>query len=190
MTTNPPSRTLLNRGDAVFTLQLFEILDAGLLDWSDPSWFFEGLDYNPKTGANLQHDRFCKAFNERFRYREIGMLPFKRWKTKLLYKLKFEIFPKYRPIYQEIEQGLNMLAVEDEYEKSRDIQSSYPETLLSGNSDYLSSGEDHEHERITQGNSVDMIANYLEKFQPLDVAMLDELECMFVQLRTSTLNYR
>lgn len=36
----------------------------------------------------------------------------------------------------------------DDYGKSRDIESDYPETLLSGNADYISNGRDEENERL------------------------------------------
>lgn len=41
----------------------------------------------------------------------------------------------------------------DEYYKGRDIESDYPETLLSSNADYISSGNDTENERVTDGTT-------------------------------------
>lgn len=182
-------RSLLTKGDAVFTLQLFELQDAGIVDWNDQSWFWEGCDYDSESKTNNQHDRICKMFDLKYRYREISLVPFKRWKTALLYKIQYELVPKYKPLYEELSSGIKPLAVSDEYEKRRDIESGYPETMLSGNSVYLTSGQDHEHEKIINGDTIDQMSKFEQQAKSIDQMFIDELEIMFIPLMTSTINY-
>lgn len=178
----------INKDDAVFTIELYTLINSGLLDWSSDEWFWRGVDYDEQTAENKQHDRICKMFNEKYRYREIGVLPFKRWKTRLLYRIQYELVPKYKPLYDELKDGMNPLAIMDEYEKRRDIESGYPETLLSGNADYLTSGLDHEHEKIINGDTVEQMTKYATMAKSIDQMFIDELDSMFIQLYTSTLN--
>lgn len=49
--------------------------------------------------------------------------------------------------------GSNETRHGDDYYKGRDIDSNYPETLLSGNADYISNGKDSENERVTDGTT-------------------------------------
>ena len=46
--------------------------------------------------------------------------------------------PKYKLLYERVDEGLNPLQESRDREKSRDIFSDFPETMLSGNSDYAS----------------------------------------------------
>ena len=116
------------------------------------------------------------------------MLPFKQWANYLHRKLVYELMPKYKPLYARISEGMNPLQDGDEYYKNRTIESAYPETLLSGNADYITDGRDEEFERIKEGNITDMIVNYAERYKSVDELMLNDLEVMFTSMYTVNVN--
>ena len=96
--------------------------------------------------------------------------------------------PKYKPLYAEMENDIVPLASENEYMKRRRIESDYPETLLSENADYISTGDDEEYQRIKLGNAADAMESYRDRFHAVDESLCDELECMFVSMYTSYVN--
>lgn len=125
----------------------------------------------------------------------------------------------------------------DEWGKSRDVGSEFPQTLLSGNSDYASDGEDREYEDLgkqtvttdgttkghedgtTKGHEQGTVdgttsqqtrdtqdlayqyedfreGDYLQKYDDImnkwrdvDLAILNELDCLFSHLLTVNFNY-
>lgn len=168
---------------SVFTIQLGELVEMGLFDWNSEllNWFDAAFDYE-------QYERVCRYFIERFEFREISLEPFYEWARRLHYKLVYELMPKYKPLYEALDGGINPLADYDEYYKEREITSAYPETMLSGNSDYASDGKDVENERIRLGNIAEREQQYMEGFKAVDSALLDELECMFVCMYSSNVN--
>ena len=168
---------------AVYTIQLGELIESGVFDWNMPI-----LDWSESAYSFEQYTRVCSYFMERFEFREISLIPFYEWAKRLRYKLVYELMPKYRPLYASFESGINPLADYDEYYKEREITSAYPETMLSGNSDYASDGKDIENERIRLGNVTEREQQYMEGFRAIDSAMLDELECMFTCMYTSNVN--
>jgi hypothetical protein len=60
--------------------------------------------------------------------------------------------------------------------------------LLSGNSDYISSGEDREMERIKIDNAAEALEAYRNGFRSVDAALGDELEVLFISMYTSYAN--
>lgn len=168
---------------AVYTIQLGELIQSGAFDWSRSE-----LDWKDAAYTEEQYNRFCSYFVERFRFREISIIPALEWFYALRRMLVFELMPKYRPLYKAIDDGINPLATEDEYYKNRHITSNYPETLLSGNSDYITTGDDEEYERMKYNTVADGLENYVSKFMSTDKAMADELEVLFVSMYTSYVN--
>ena len=168
---------------AVYTIQLGELIEGGLFGFDH-----EIVDWSEAAYSQEQYDRVCAYFIERFRYREISMLPYKEWAQMLRRKLVYELMPKYRPLYERVAEGVSPFAEKDEYHKGRSIESSYPETLLSENADYITDGRDDEHETITEGNAADMLANFAEKWRGVDELLLDELESMFICMYTANVN--
>ena len=169
--------------NAVYTVQLGELIDKGLFDWTNPV-----LDWSKYAFSEEQYNRVCEYFNERFYYREISIEPFGEWAKYLHFKLCFELAPKYNPLYENAKNGLNPLADSNEYYKNRTIQSAYPETLLSENSDYITDGKDEEFQRIKEGNYAELSAKYYAEFRAIDAAMLDELESLFISMYTLNVN--
>lgn len=175
--------TYQKEGHSVYGIQLFELMESGVFDWSRPE-----LDWSEAAYDEEQYKRFCAYFVARFRFREIGIIPPLEWMNALHYKLVYELMPKYKPLYSAIADGINPLAGEDEYFKRRNISSAYPETMLSGNSDYASDGVDEEYERIKIYNVGDAVNGFLRKYQSTDKLMADELEVLFIGAYTSYTN--
>lgn len=169
--------------NAVYTIQLGELIESGVFDWSKDilNWREAALD-------DAQYERVCRYFVERFYYREISVEPFLQWANYLKRKLVFELMPKYKPLYERISEGVNPLANGNEYYKNRTIQSAYPETLLSENADYITDGRDEEFQRIKEGNLADSLENFALKYKGVDQLILDELETMFISLYTANVN--
>ena len=172
-----------NEWHAVYTIQLGELIESGVFDWSKPE-----IDWKASAYDNEQYERLCNYFNERFYWREISTLPIKEWFMHLHRKLVFELIPKYKPMYEAIKDGINPLAKSDEYFKERHINSQYPETLLSENADYISDGHDVENERIVINTIGDGIQDYVTKYKYVDELVCDELESIFICMYTSNVN--
>lgn len=168
---------------SVFTIQLSQLIETGIFDWES-----ENLDWSSAAYDDAQYMRVCNGFVSRFMWREISMIPPGIWMQRVRHKLVYEIMPKYRPLYEALEEGVNVLADSDEYYKSRKIESDYPETLLSGNADYVSHGQDLEDERVKIGNIPDNMDKFVEKYKSVDELVLDDLECMFISLYTANVN--
>lgn len=167
---------------AVYTVELCELMQSGVFNWKRPE-----LDWSEAAYDTEQYERFCKYFESRFMFREISMLPPLQWFTALKRMLVYELMPKYKPLYAQVENGISPLG-ENEYYKERHVSSSYPETLLSGNSDYISSGEDREFERIKVDNAAEALEAYRNRFRSVDAALGDELEVLFISMYTSFVN--
>lgn len=168
---------------SVYTVQLGELIQCGVFDWSRPELYWEFAAYD-----KAQYERVCEYFIQRFLYREISIEPFLEWATMLKRKLVYELMPKYKPLYERISEGINPFAESDEYYKNRTIGSAYPETLLSENADYITDGKDVEYEKLIEGNTVDSMLNFAQIYKGVDELMLDELESMFISLYTANVN--
>lgn len=145
----------------------------------DESWRFDAYD-------DAQYERLCAKFLNRFYDREVSITVPNRWKRAYLRKLN-EIMPKYKLLYARVEQGLNPLQESRDREKSRDIFSDFPETMLSGNSDYASTGNDREADTMHEGSSTDKAVQFAREYDDVDVMILDELERhLFTSILTPT----
>lgn len=207
------------RWTAVYTVQLGELIEKGVFDWSLPLLDWSDAAYTPE-----QYTRVCMYFQERFMFREIGIEPFYEWANMLHRRLVYELMPKYRRMYAFLDDKFDFAqdrsktytetgtldsatsANRDDYLKRRAIGSDYPETLLSGNSDYASNGQDEESEGITEdtgkrndnstkdyteverGNLLDSYLKYEQEFRAIDESLLDELEPMFIGLYTASID--
>ena len=167
---------------AVQTIQLGDLILDEIFTW-------ERVDWKDSAYSEEQYKRICKAFEQRFWQREISITPVGAWLMRLEYKLNYEICPKYNPLYAQLEE-YNPLQNGGEYKKERKIDSQFPETLLSNNQDYASSGYDYEHELSKMdGSLTDNAMNYALNFRSVDAMILDELEkLMCSNLYTSNVN--
>lgn len=172
-----------NVWNAVYTVQLGELIDKGIFDWS-----LDILDWSSAAYSAEQYNRVCAYFIERFKFREISIEPFYEWGTMLHRKLVYELMPKYKNLYQYLDESFDPAQVSDKYHKRRIIGSDYPETLLSGNADYISNGQDEESEDIQRGNLLESYNKYVEDYQAIDTQLLNELESMFIGLYTASID--
>lgn len=172
-----------NEWNAIYTIQLGELIETGVFDWS-----MDCLDWSGSAYSLEQFQELCKYFEQRFYFREISIEPFYEWAFTLKRKLTCELMPKYKYLYDRVSQGVNPLQDSAEYEKRRIIGSEYPETLLSGNSDYISTGTDSEYDRINEGNLTEMLQAFKDAYEPVNQLICDELECMFISLYTANVN--
>lgn len=172
-----------NETFAVYTIYLYDLVKDGVFDWDK-----ECLNWKNAAFDDEQYNRICSYFLERFKWREISILPIRKWFDYLKRKLVYELMPKYKPLYERVAEGINPLSNENEYYKDRTIQSAYPETLLSENSDYITDGRDQEYQRIKEQSTADAITNFAQKFKNVDELLLDELEIMFISLYTTNVN--
>lgn len=167
---------------AIISIQLGELIEGGLFDWEkDDSlkWDY----YNEE-----QYKRVCNKFVNRYYYREIGIIPYKEWKQAYIRRLN-ELMPKYKMLYQALENGVDPLQNNGEYGKSRNIYSDFPQTQLNGiNQDYATNGNDEEYERITTGDFLEKARAIKDNYDDIDVMLLDELEPLFSQLFSVAIN--
>lgn len=95
---------------SVFTIQLGELIADGVIDFSAPEWDFDYFSVE-------QRNRLYRKIENRFFWREIGVLPVLRWRMELLRKLN-EIMPKYKYLYEAVENGVSPFQIEDNFGKS------------------------------------------------------------------------
>lgn len=168
---------------SVYTVTLGELMQSGVFDWKRPE-----LDWSEAAIDEEQFERVCKYFEIRFKWREISMLPVLQWFDYLKTKLVYELMPKYKPLYARVAEGVSPLAGSNEYYKNRTIQSAYPETLLSDNSDYITDGRDEEFQRIKENGIVEALDAFAQGYKDVDQLLLDELEILFIGMYTTNAN--
>lgn len=166
---------------AAVTIQLGELIQAGLFDWeNDKSLVWDYYDEE-------QYKRVCEKIVNRFFYREIGVLPYGAWKLAYMRKMT-EVMPKYKQAYRFLDEGADTMSTADEYGKSRDIFSDFPATMLGDNQDYASTGNDRQHETIYRGDWIEKTEELFNRYNDIDVLILNELEPLFSCLMSVSIN--
>lgn len=166
------------------TIQLKELINDGVFSWNLTSLTgcFDAL-------GNENATRLQEMFVERFMYREIGIIPPGKWFQKLGYKIKFQLVPKYKPLYDAIADGdFSPLYSENEYHKRRNVNSDFPETLLDQNQVYLSDGTDIEYQTIRTASGLEALEKFQEVWASVDDMLMSELEVLFMDLYTVNYN--
>ncbi len=166
---------------AVDSIQLGELIEGGLFDWAHD----DTLKWD--MYSEEQYKSVCTKFVNRFFYREIGIIPYKQWLLAYVRKMN-EIMPKYKPFYKAIEEGADILATSDDYGKSRNLYSDYPATMLSGNADYANNGTDRQYEDVHQGDFMAKAIEAQQRYNDIDVMILEECETLFSCLMTVNAN--
>lgn len=161
---------------AVDTITLGELIYEGVIDLHAADMAFDA--YNVE-----QYERLISKIEARYYWREISIIPIKRWKWEYVRVLN-EIMPKYKLLYKRLDDGANPLAEGSAYGKSREIFSEFPQTQLAGNSDYASNGRDREYEDIREGDFVNRAMDFARNYRDVDAMILDELEKLFSPLAT------
>lgn len=164
------------------SVQLGELIQVGWFDISDKAvWHWP--QYSDSQDATLR-DKIVNRFYDR----SLSVLPPGIWKRRFI-ELMNEIMPKYILMYGVLAEDGNIAGHEGEWYKSRNIFSDFPQTQLGGNSDYASTGNDTEYERIKRADVLDTISR-LKDYRDVDELILDELEQMFSCLVSVSLNTR
>lgn len=160
---------------AVMTTTWGELRDGGWIDWNAPAWRWAAY-------SDEQRERLQRRMDRRFWYREIGSLPPDRFQREFLDRLEGAMrVAKF--MYAAIDSGASILTELDEYHKSRDIRSDFPQTLLNGASqDYASDGRDLEYETIRDRGLIDALEDAATRFRDPDDYVLDQLEVCFSRL--------
>lgn len=165
---------------SVVTIELCELVEAGLFDWeNDEELKWDAYDEE-------QYSRVCKKFVNRYFHREVGIVPFGLWRLEYVRKMN-EVMPKYKLLYKALEE-FDFMADSDEYGKYRTIGSDFPQTMLSGNSDYASTGTDHEFETIKRGEQLDKLLKFARDYDDVDVMILNDMETLFSCMFTVSVN--
>lgn len=165
---------------AVNSLTLGELIYDGWIDWNSDEWKW---DYYSEE----QYTRVCNKIENHYFDREIGILPLRSWQRRYL-NLMNEIMPKYKYLYQALDDGVNILQDSDVYHKSRNVYSDFPATQLKGDTqDYASNATDNEYETITLGNYLDT-AQKIKTYDDVDLMIIKELEPLFSVFYTVNIN--
>ena len=172
---------------SVYTVQMGELIHDKVIDFKDGTWNVQGNGSAIKWYNDEQRERFWNKFEQHYYWREIGELPYKRWKWDLLAKIA-ELMPKYYLIYMALDDNVDPMQLENEFGKHRNIYSEFPQTMLSGNEDYASNGNDYQYERIKHGNYVELVNRIKDIYTDPDLALLLELDSMFYCVLTSNVN--
>lgn len=166
---------------AKVSIQLGELIKSGLFDWEHDETLV--WDYYSEE----QYQRLMKKFVNRYFYREIGALPYKKWALFYVRKMN-EIMPKYKFLYKALDDGIDPLQNYDRYGKSRDVFSDFPATQLGDNQDYADNSTDKQYEEIEQGNYLDIAVKIRDEYQDVDVMILDECNVLFSSLYSVSIN--
>lgn len=166
---------------AVYTVQLGELMEDSLIDFSSSEWDFDSFD-------DEQRARLWRKFAARYRWYEIGIVPPMRWHDAVISKLN-EVMPKYKPLYQALKDGYNPLQEGSERHRERAVYSEYPQTALKPESqDYASTGNETISETIRDGSIIDSALALRNRYSDVDALILDELEYLFIPLTTANIN--
>lgn len=163
---------------SALSITVGELMDAGMLT---EKWWLTADHYDVPQGKRL-----WKKFVGRYQFREIGILPPKRWMLRTIAKLN-EIMPKYKLLYKALADGANVMNAGDEYHKSRDVFSTFPQTALGGSDqDYATSGTDREYETVRDYGLLD-VSDRMATYNDVDVLILEELDVLFMAVRNTDL---
>lgn len=174
---------------AIETIQLGELVNDGLFEWeTDDSLIW---DYYSEE----QYKRVMGKFVNRYFYREIGVVPYKKWRLFYVRKMN-EIMPKYKILYAALDSGTDPLQDSrvkgDKWGKSRNVFSDFPATQLGDNQDYADNSTDRQYEdmedTVTQGSYLDKALQLQELYNDIDVMILDDCNVLFSSLYSMSMN--
>ena len=176
-----PEQLTLERYAAVSTVTLGEVMQYGGFAWrTDSFWAVPELNTDDRT-------RVFEKIENHYLYRELAFRTYNRWAHEFM-RTVHEIAPKYARIYALLSDGFDPLTIGGRYGKSRDIRSDFPQTLLSGNSDYASDGTDREFEEYETGDMIERVDAYYKRWQDTDLAFINELEKLFSPFFSANVN--
>lgn len=165
---------------AIYSIQVCELVNAGFDVFGDTGY----ADVAWPTDED--RERVEGKLLRKFWFREIDPRVPGIWRYNLTTRLQL-LVPKYAPVWTALKDGYNPLAAEDEYEKNRRVYSDFPATALDKEtSDYASTSDDFERERVRLANVQDQLRG-LTTYNDVDASLLEELEPCFCQLLSVTI---
>ncbi len=154
------------------SITLDELIDCGVVDFDAENMRWNAPDEETRMRVN---DKIIA----RYGIREISITPPGVWIRQFVRKMN-ELAPKYNLIWQRIkDEEFDPWQTSRDYGKSRHIYSDFPQTMLGGNEDYATAGNDREHEDGHEGDLFMRAREIGQKYQDVDVMLLDELEVLF-----------
>lgn len=166
---------------STITIQFGELIESGF-DWGKSEYYVN------EQFTQLNRLRLNKKIEDHFYFREICAVPPGKFKHFLVRKLN-EIMPKYNELYKIIDnENFHVLREETFNSKSRDIHSEYPQTQLEGNADYATDANDNALGSTKDGPAIDMMIDYQERYNDVDVMILNEIDVCFMSMMTLNIN--
>ncbi len=163
------------------SITLDELIDCGVVDFDAENMQWNAPDEETRKRIN---DKIVA----RYGIREISITPPGVWMRQFVRKMN-ELVPKYNLIWERIkDEEFDAWQKSRDYGKSRHIYSDFPQTMLGGNEDYATAGNDKEHEDGHEGDILARAREIGRNYQDVDVMLLDELEVMFSGLISSNFN--
>lgn len=175
---------------AVVSISIGELYKDDLINWGEDESSAPSLSWRKYAYNDEQYDTVCDMFVKKFWLREIAICPLKTWSILVVETFR-ELMYKYRPLYKALYDGnFNILQDFDNYEKERNIFSDFPATQLSTqNQDYASNANDRQRETVQEGNILDKVAEFKNKYNSINVMLLDEMApIIFSSLYTVNIN--
>lgn len=167
---------------SVYSIELCELIAAGFDPFGDERW--PTLAWH----SDEQRSRWEEKFKARFWYRDIGITPPGIWRHELT-RVMGEVLPKYKQLYEQIDKGAGPLAESDSIGKERRVYSDFPATQLNPEiEDYARSANDYEYEHIDNGSFIDKAEQIRNRYNDVDVLLLDEVEGCFSCMLTVSMN--
>lgn len=164
---------------ATTTIQFGELIESGF-DWGKNEYYHEFKGERREILNNKIEDRFY--------WREICVVPPGKFKHFLVRKLN-EIMPKYKMLYDLVDSGdMRVLRKETSNSKSRNVYSEYPQSQLQGSADYATNANDNASGSTNDGAPIDMAVDFQQRYNDIDVMVLDELDVCFLSLMTLNIN--
>lgn len=148
-------------------------------DWGRNDW--QAYNVSPEAMAILR-PRINEKIEDRYFYRELGILPPAHFKRNLKSRLQDSV-SAYGYLYEEVFKGLDFTSGDIEKLKQRETKSDYPQALLQTEAkDYLTSAEEEQYEKVITRNNLHLFMEFNEKTAEPDAKIIADLEICFSQI--------
>lgn len=156
------------------TILFGSLIDDGW-DWGRNDW----TSYSMKAeNLELIRDRINEKIEDRYMFRELGVLPPARFKKHLKSQMN-KIMDQQGPIYDRIIEGLDLFSITEE-EVERTVLSEYPQAQLrTQDNDYASSAIENAKNIEKRQYQLDAIEKYNKSFIEPDEAVLENIGICF-----------
>ena len=148
-------------------------------DWGRNDW----TAYNISDEAMaVLRPRLNQKIEDRFFYREIGILPPAAFKRNLRSRLN-DAVARQGFLYQSVFDGLDITLSEREELKRREVHSDYPAAQLAPKQmDYASYADEEQYEKTKRIGNIPLLLEFSNSTLEPDAQILEELEICFSQI--------